>query len=294
MNPRPVHRPHSRRFIWMAGLAAVCAGIAGLPIRAATHGSTDTPDGITVLQRATAAAGGEAWAKARTLMLSGRAEFWGPSGAAPRSAATSYVMWRVFDPERSASHGAEGKVRIIAKDGDKLLFTVGYDGQTTWTERGITPPAEADAFWAANFGFGIIRHALKPGFKAERVADGAIGGHTLYMVRLTDPHGGVTLFGIDQQSHALRTMGFTTPRGWHERHYDDFVRLTNPDWLQARKITLYYNGVKANVVYWDRYVINGEVDPAVFAPPADLPKLSTAQTPAQAPARPAAPASAAR
>ena len=242
--------------------AAACCACFGLAVMAA-----DNPDGPTILQRATQAAGGDDWARARTLMLSGRAEFWGPTGAAPRSAADHYVMWRVFDPDREASHGAEGKVRIIAKAGDKLLFTVGYDGQTTWTERGITPKAEADAFWASNFGFGIIRHALKPGFKAERVADGVVAGHALYMVRLTDPHGGVTLFGVDPQSHAIRSMGFTTPRGWHERHYDDFVRLTNPNWLQSRKVTLYYNGVKSNVVFWDTFAVNGPVDDTVFAPP---------------------------
>ncbi len=32
-------------------------------------------------------------------------------------------------------------------------------------------------------------------------------------------------------------------------------------------LTLYYNGVKANVVVWDRWAINGTVDEAVFAPP---------------------------
>jgi hypothetical protein len=225
-------------------------------------------DGPAVLRRATAAAGGEDWANARTLMLVGRAEFWGAGGAAPRSRADAYVMWRVFDPARAAAHGAEGKLRIIATSGGRPLFTVGFDGQTTWTERGITPAAEAEAFWASNFGFGIIRHALKPGYKAERVADRGLDGHALYMVRLTDPAGGVTLFGVDQASHAIRLMGFTTPRGWHERHYDDFVAQDNPRWLQARRVTLYYNGVKQNEVFWDRFVVNGPVDDAVFAPPA--------------------------
>lgn len=229
--------------------------------------ASDDPDGATVLRRATEAHGGSDWAQARTLMLSGRAEFWGPNGAAPRSRADRYVMWRVFEPDRSAAHGAEGKVRIVAEAQGKVLFTVGFDGETTWTERGVTPKAEADTFWASNFGFGIIRHAGKPGFKAERVADGRVDGHALYMVRLTDPQGGVTLFGIDQASHAIRTMGFMTPRGWHERHYDDFVSQASPRWLQSRRVTLYYNGVKANVVFWERFEVNGAIDPALFTPP---------------------------
>jgi hypothetical protein len=74
----------------------------------ASH-AADDPDGPTVLQRATQAAGGEAWAKVKTLMLGGRAEFWGPSGAAPRSAADSCVMWRVFDPDRSPARSAKAR-----------------------------------------------------------------------------------------------------------------------------------------------------------------------------------------
>ena len=126
-------------------------------------------DGATILARAAQAHGGDEWANARTLALEGRAVFYAPGGAAPRSIADDYRMWRVFDPDRAAAHGADGKLRIVAKSGARTLFTVGYDGATTWNERGGVPKAEADAFWASNFGFGIIRHAGKPGFKAERV-----------------------------------------------------------------------------------------------------------------------------
>ena len=228
-------------------------------------------DGLSILARATQAAGGEGWARVKTLELHGRAVFWGPTGAAPRSSTEQYSMWRVFDPDRAASHGAEGKLRIVGRNQDKLVFTVGYDGSTTWTEKGITPQAEADAFWAANFGFGIIRQATKPGFKAERVADGWSQGHAVFLVRLTDPQGGVSLFGIDRSSFAVRSIGFVTPRGWHERHYDDFVMQDNPAWLQAREVTLLYNGVKANTLFWQRWVINGPIDAAVFAPPSVYP-----------------------
>jgi hypothetical protein len=229
--------------------------------------ASDTPDGKAILALAAQAHGGEGWASARTLVLVGHAVFWGPDGAVPRTIADDYRMWRVFDPGRKAAHAAEGKVRILAKAGGQPVFTVGFDGTTTWTERGVTPPAEAAAFWASNFGFGIIRRAGDPGFTATRLADDAIDGHRLYMVRLVDPAGGQTLFGIDAASHAIRTMGFSTPKGWHLRTYDDFVTLANPRWLQARKVTLYYNGVKANEVIWDKAEVNGPVDDALFAPP---------------------------
>jgi hypothetical protein len=229
--------------------------------------AVDNPDGATILARATEAHGGDSWANARTLVLEGHAVFWGPTGPGPRATADDYRMWRVFDPSRTAAHTAEGKVRIVSKAKGIQQFTIGFDGMTTWNEKGVIPKAEADVFWASNFGFGIIRHAATAGFKAERVADDAIGTHRLYMVRLTDPTGGVTLFGVDQKTAAIRTMGFMTPKGWHVRTYDDFVTLKNPRWLQARKVTLYYNGVKANEVYWSRTAVNGPIDDALFRLP---------------------------
>lgn len=246
---------------WLACLALLLPA----PIAASAAGAD--LDGAAILAQATAAAGGEGWATARSLTLIGHAEFWGASGPEPRSRVDSYVMYREFDPDRTAAHGAEGKVRIIAAQDGRTLWTVGFDGQRTWTERGITPAAEAEAFWASNMGFGILRHVRKPGFKAERVADSAVDGHPLYLVRLTDPQGGVTLFGIDQQSFAVRSMAFMTPKGWHERRYADFVRLENPDWLQARTVTLFYNGVKSNTVYWREYRVNARIDPQVFVWP---------------------------
>ena len=229
--------------------------------------AADTPDGTTILARAAEAHGGEGWANAKTLVLEGRAVFWGPNGAIPRSAADDYRMWRVFDPARTAAHSAEGKVRIVSKSKGVQQFTIGFDGTATWNERGVIPKAEADVFWASNFGFGIIRRASNPGFKAERVADDSVGPYKLYLVRLTDPTGSTTLFGVDQRSYAIRSMGFMTPKGWHQRTYDDFVALKNPRWLQARTVTLYYNGVKANTVYWTKTAVNGQVDDSLVTPP---------------------------
>lgn len=223
--------------------------------------------GDEILLRAREAAGGDDWANAHTLHLSGRAVFYGQKGAEPTSTQDSYEMWRVFDPDRQAAHGAEGKVRITIRNAGKLFMDVGYDGATTWNEKGIIPKEQADAFWASNFGFGIIRHAGKPGFAAQRLPDDAVGAHKSYIVELTDPAGAKSLFGIDMQSFAIRMVGFRTPKGWHVRTYDDFVQLQNPRWLQARHVTLYYDGRKANEIFWESYRVNPPIDDAVFAPP---------------------------
>lgn len=242
-------------------LAALC-----LPAVAVT--GKQEPDGRAILAMATQAHGGDDWAKVRTLVLKGRAIFWGKSGAQPTSSPDSYIMFREFDPHRQAAHGAEGKLRIIVSDKGKPLWTVGFDGETTWNDKGIVPKAEADAYWANNFGFGIIRHALKPGFKAERLADGKVDGFATWMVRLTDLTGSESLFGIDKKSHAVRMVGFATPRGWHQRTYSDFFRPKSmPRWLQPGKVTLYYNGAKQNEVHWRSAEPNSALPADIFAPP---------------------------
>jgi hypothetical protein len=247
----------------MGRLIALFLMFCAIPLAA-----EDVLDGRSILAKATAAAGGDDWANARTLKLRGSAVFWGKSGAQPISAPDSYEMVREFDPNRQAAHGAEGKLLITVKDKGALVWQVGFDGETTWNDKGVVPKADADKMWASNFGFGIIRHALKPGFVSERLADGTVDGFPVYMVRLTDPTGTESLFGIDRKSFAVRMVGFSTPRGWHVRTYSQFFRpKAMPKWLQAGLVTLYYNGVKQNEIHWKSVEINTPVDATIFAPP---------------------------
>ena len=99
---------------------------------------------------------------------------------------------------------------------------------TPGTDKGVIPKEQADAFWASNFGFGIIRHAGKRGFVAQRLPDDAVDGNPSYMVELTDPTGAKSLFGVDEKTFAIRMVGFRTPKGWHVRTYKDFVTLEKP------------------------------------------------------------------
>ena len=220
-------------------------------------------DGRAIIARAFEAAGGEGWAKARALTLVGRAVFFG-NGHEPRAVAEDYRMWREFESARTAAHGEAGKVRIEARNGERLMFLVGSDGTLSFNEKGVIPKAEADAFWANNFGFGVIRSALGPGFKLQRMPDDNVDGHPTYTVKVTDPAGTTTLFGIDKAAHFIRLAGFATPSGWHVRTYDDFV--ARPGWTQARKVTLYYNGVIANQVFWRDWTINAPMAETLFQP----------------------------
>ncbi|MDM7957506.1 hypothetical protein [Blastomonas sp.] len=241
-------------------MAIAALMMACVPAHAASENSARS-----ILERAVEAAGGEAWLNPTTLYLAGSAVFYAPDSAEPRATADDYRMWRAMNPDRTTAHGADGKVRITAKSGGRLMFEVGYDGSTTWTEQGVMPKDQADAYWASNFGFGIIREALGEGFRLERAPDRNVGGHPIALIRVISPDGGATLFGIDTQSHYIRYMGFTTPRGFHERHYDDFITLPS-GWVQAREVTLFYNGVKANTVFWREVRVGEPIAPALFAP----------------------------
>ena len=227
------------------------------------------PSARAILQAAVDAAGGDAWLHPESLVLEGSADFYAPDTAAPVRHADDYRMWRKMDATRTSAHAADGKVRITARTGERTMFEVGYDGVTTWNQDGIVPPAEAEAMWASNIGFGIIRQALGEGFTLERAPDRSLDGHALDMIRIVDPGGQATLFGIDRESRFIRYMGFATPRGWHERVYDDFIMLQDPRWVQAREVTLFYNGVRANTVHWKTAAVGKPIDDAVFAWPGE-------------------------
>lgn len=224
----------------------------------------------TILEAAVAAAGGDTWLAPTSLVLEGTADFYAPDQAHPVTHADEYRLWRAMNRDRSVAHSADGKVRIVAREGGRTIFAIGFDGATTWNEKGIVPKAQADAYWSEHFGFGIIRHALNDGFKLESAPTRNVDGHALDMIRVIDPTGQLTLFGIDRESRFIRYMGFATPKGWHERTYDDFVMVENPRWLQAREVTLYYNGVRANTVHWRTARVNGPVPEELFAPPAEF------------------------
>ncbi len=217
-----------------------------------------------ILERATQAQGGTDWAQVKTLYLRGRGIFYSGGTNDNPTVAERYEMWREMDPNRAAAHGPDGKVKILAVANGKPFITVSYDGVDTYTADGKMEAATASSYWASNFGFGIIRQALKPGFTLVRLPDDIIDGHKSHMVKIIDPQKQETLFGIDAKSFAIRKAGFLTPRGWHERIYDRFFVNRNPRWLQAGHIRLYYNGVKANELFWETVKVNPPLSESSF------------------------------
>ena len=212
------------------------------------------PDHLTaedIVERAYEHAGGDAWVNPESLLMEGYGLFW--QGSEQYVRYEPYRMWRVYPTVKDAAHTADGRVRIEAMQGDSVVFQIAFDGETTYNQDGPLEDDANSARWASNFGFGVIRHALDEGYSVSRRPDDYVDGVAAHMIEVTDPEGGRTLFGIRRSDYAIVSVGFDTPRGWHERIYSNFFRNGGSGWLQPGRVRLYYDGVKANEIYWTRF-----------------------------------------
>ena len=229
-----------------------------------TLAAEDQPDAREIVRMAHAAAGGDSWKRPQTLHLTGSATLYNEGTAASKVQVPHYEMWRVFPAWNQAAHGANGKFRLDARNGDTTQFQISYDGQDTWNEKGKVEQAEASREWSENFGFGIIRFALDEGFTLTRMADDQVEGRPAWTVRVTDPGGAQTLFWIDRADHTLRKVGFETPRGWHERIYRDFYMVEPPRFQQPGRVRLYYAGALVSDIRWTQAEVDAPIAHDVF------------------------------
>jgi hypothetical protein len=224
-------------------------------------------DGLTaqaIVQRAHEAAGGAVWKRPKTLHLTGRATLYRDGLAANAMAADHYEMWRVFPAWNHAAHGANGKFRMEARAGERVIIRQSFDGVDTWDANGKVAQAQASREASENYGFGIIRFALDEGFKLTRLPDDQVEGHASHAVRVTDPGGSETTFWIDSASFAIRKVGFDTPRGWHERIYSEFYRVEPSGFMQPGRVRLYYRGALANDIRWESAVVDAPIADGIF------------------------------
>lgn len=238
--------------------AMLLAFFATLP----AHADGLTPEAI--VQRAHEAAGGAVWQRPQTLHLTGRATIYRDGLATNALVLDHYEMWRVFPAWNDAAHGANGKFRLEARAGERVVIRQSFDGTDTWDANGKVPQAQASREASENYGFGIIRFALDAGFALARLPDDQVEGQPCHVVRVTDPTGGETTFWIDRSSFAIRKVGFDTPRGWHERIYSDFYRVEPSGFMQPGRVRLYYKGALANDITWETAVVDEPIAPEVF------------------------------
>lgn len=240
------------------------AAIATLLLLNAASNASEM-SGYAIVSAAQEAAGGALWRDAKSLKLKGHAQFFRNGQQSQRSVADSYTMWRMFPDRSEDAHAANGKVRFDAKNAGKVLFQISFDGQDSYDQNGLIDDASATERWKSNFGFGIFRFALRDGFEVQRMADDSIESHPCYFVQVRDPGGRPTLFAVDQNTFAIRMVGFDTPRGFHHRVYDDFSTHPGEGFVQPGSVRLYYDGVKTADIRWSEFEVNPSIDPQTFA-----------------------------
>jgi hypothetical protein len=216
----------------------------------------------TIVERATAAAGGESWRRPVTLYLEGYGTFYAPDGTPLIN--ESHRMWRVYPAFKPDAHNADGKVRIESIRGGQVVSYSAFDGARTYSLNGVLPPSAADTQWAENFGFGVIRFALDDGYVLARQPDDLVDGVPVYRIEVTDSSGDKTLFGIARGNYQILSVGFSTPRGWHERIYSEFFTKRGISWVQPGRVRLYYNGIKQNEIVWRDFKLNEPMADGLF------------------------------
>jgi len=209
-------------------------------------------------------AGGDQWLLARTNRMRGWAELCRQGKADQCIKADRYVMHRVYPRDLASAHAGTGKFRLDASSAGRVLFTLSFDGERSYDQNGLLPPDRASSTEASGFGFSAIRFANGAGFTLERLADDSVDGHPCYMIRVTDPSGSATLFGIDSESAYIRLAAWDTPKGWHQRIYSDFYWVPEPGFLQPGRVRLYYGGAKEADIRWTSATLNEEIPDELF------------------------------
>jgi hypothetical protein len=245
--------------------SAVCMAMLAAALMAAGPGQTAELTARQIVERAHAAAGGDAWLAAGTNVMRGEANLCRDGDPARCVHADRYEMYRVYPTElKAGAHAGSGKFRLDAYAGDRLIFRIAYDGERSYDQNGPVPPERASNDEASAFGFSAIRFALQPGFEVERLIDDQVEGRPCHFVRVTDPTGTRTVFGIDQSSFAVRSAGWQTPKGFHQRVYSDFYTVGRDRFVQPGRVRHYYDGVKSADIRWTSAEIGAPIPDAMF------------------------------
>jgi hypothetical protein len=218
-----------------------------------------------IVQRVHQASGGQAWLRAGTNIMRGDADLCRDGNPAKCVHADRYVMYRVYPTELAhGAHAGSGKFRLDAFAGDKPIFQVAFDGTHSYDQDGMLPPERAMSDEMSAFGFSAIRFALQPGFTVERLTDDEVDGHPCHFVRVTDPSGTRTLFGIDREYFYVRSAQWQTTRGWHQRIYSDFYVIPGTSFLQPGRVRHFYDGVKSVDIRWTSAEIGTPIPDSTF------------------------------
>ena len=250
-----------------ATLLGACAVVPLMLWSAHAAADGDALSARDIVARAHQAAGGQAWLRAGTNVMRGHAELCRDGRPDACVKADRYEMYRVYPVELRQAHAGSGKSRLDARSGDRVLFQMAFDGRRSYDQNGPVDGPRAESDEGTGFGFSAIRFALEDGFRVERLLDGDVGGRPTHTVRVTDPAGQKTLFGIDRESFHILSAAWQSPRGWHERRYSEFYRVGTEGFLQPGRVRHYYEGVKSVDIHWTSAEIGNAIPDATFVLP---------------------------
>lgn len=256
----------------VAGLLVPAPLLLAAPATPATAGDAGTAaaaDQATltaseIVARTHAAAGGAAWLRAGSNIMRGHATLCRDGRPEACVTADRYEMYRIYPTDLRQAHAGSGKFRLDAWVGDRLLFQTAFDGERSYDQNGPVSGARAASDEGSGFGFSAIRFALAEGFRVERMLDDQVEGHPCYIVRVTDPAGQTTTFGIARADYSIRSAAWLSPRGWHQRLYSDFYRVGPGGFLQPGRVRHYYEGVKSIDIRWTSAEIGTPIADEVF------------------------------
>ncbi len=222
-----------------------------------------------ILKLAVAASGGNTWQQPKTLQLSGNASFT-PFGKKDSSSFyfDTYKMYRVFPSENNAARVANGKVKFDAKYGDSIFMQLIFDSKISknyLSEK--AKPYQKYFSWSNNFGFSIIRFADRDSFVVSKLVNDNIEGFECFVVQIKDPKNFITTFWIDAKKYFIRSVGFVTDLGWHQRIYSNFEKLNAGKklfFIQPKKLKLYFEGIKWMEINWINNKVNEQIEDIVF------------------------------
>jgi len=240
---------------------------AALVLASGLVSAGETLTGTEIVRRAHEAAGGRAWLRAGTNVMRGHAELCRDGRPEACVRADRYEMYRVYPVTLRDAHAGSGKFRLDARAGDRVLFQMSFDGQRSYDQHGPVDGPRAATDEGTGFGFSAIRFALEEGFRVERLLDDQIEGRATHTIRVTDPSGEATLFGIDTGDFRILSAAWQSPRGWHERRYSDFYRVGSEGFLQPGRVRHYYEGVKSVDIRWTSAEIGTPIPGSTFVFP---------------------------
>ncbi len=214
-----------------------------------------------IIERAYAAAGGDTYRYPGTLQISGSMIDYKPAVPVEYK---PYAMYRVQPRTHPRGREIDGKIRISAYLDGKPTMQIAFDGAKTYDIDGPTGEGPDAPFWRTTMGFGMIRFALTPGYKVERLADDRVDGAPTYTVRVSDAAGESSVFSIRIDNSRIVKIVFPTPRGLHERIFSNFFTKPGISWVQPGKVTSYISGIKETEFLYTDFEIGNPLSDDMF------------------------------